>query len=49
MSAGGKVKKAIFDLAKKNKAFRVAGRAARDAVYPAKMTLDEPFATTATT
>ncbi|MBQ6151383.1 MAG: CDP-glycerol glycerophosphotransferase family protein [Mogibacterium sp.] len=44
MSAGGKVKKAIFDLAKKNKAFRVAGRAARDAVYRAKMTLDEPFA-----
>ena len=44
MSASGKVKKAIFDLAKKNKAFRVAGRAARDAVYRAKMTLDEPFA-----
>ena len=39
-----KIKNLIFDIAKKNKAFRVAGRAARDAVYRAKMTLDEPFA-----
>lgn len=39
-----KIKNLIFDIAKKSKAFRVAGRAARDAVYSAKMTLDEPFA-----
>ena len=37
-------KKLVFDIAKKNKAFRVTGRAARDAVYHAKMILDEPFA-----
>ena len=40
----GKIKQIIFDVAKKNKAFRIAGRAARDAVYRTKMTLDEPFA-----
>ena len=40
----GKFKKLVFDIAKKNKGFRVAGRNARDAVYSAKMTLDEPFA-----
>ena len=39
-----KIKNIIFDIAKKNKPFRVAGRAARDAVYSAKMILDEPFA-----
>jgi len=39
-----KIKNLIFEIAKKNKAFRVAGRAARDAVYRAKMTIDEPFA-----
>ena len=38
------IKKAVFDIAKKNKTFRVAGRALRDGVYRAKMTLDEPFA-----
>ena len=37
-------KKLIFEIAKRNKLFRVAGRGARDAVYSAKMTLDEPFA-----
>ena len=36
-------KKAIFDLAKKNKTFRVLARGGRDAAYRAKMTLDEPF------
>ena len=40
---GGKFKKTVFDIAKRNKAFRVAGRAARDSVYRAKMTLDDPF------
>lgn len=40
----GKIKQIIFDVAKNNKAFRIAGRAARDAVYRTKMTLDEPFA-----
>ena len=39
-----KVKKKIFDLAKKNKTFRVAARSGRDAVYHARMVLDEPFA-----
>ena len=39
-----RLKKTIFDIAKKNKTFRVAGRHCRDAVYRAKMTLDEPFA-----
>ena len=38
------IKSLIFDIAKNNKPFRVAGRKARDAVYSAKMTLDEPFA-----
>ena len=36
-------KKKIFDLAKKNKTFRVAARGGRDAAYHAKMVLDEPF------
>ena len=36
-------KKAVFDLAKKNKAFRIAFRSTRDAAYRAKMTLDDPF------
>ena len=35
-------KKKIFDLAKKNKTFRVAARSGRDALYRAKMTLDAP-------
>ena len=43
MSIYKKFKKIAFDIAKENKAFRVAGRAARDAVYSAKMTLDKPF------
>ena len=36
------VKKVIFDIAKKNRTFRVVGRTGRDLVYRAKMTLDEP-------
>lgn len=36
-------KKTVFDLAKKNKVFRVSARAARDAVYHAGMVLDAPF------
>ncbi len=36
-------KKVVFDIAKKNKAFRIAFRGSRDAAYRAKMTLDEPF------
>jgi len=40
----GSIKKLAFSIAKKNKAFRVAGRGLRDVAYRAKMTLDEPFA-----
>ncbi|MBR7088149.1 MAG: CDP-glycerol glycerophosphotransferase family protein, partial [Mogibacterium sp.] len=36
-------KKIIFDIAKKNKAFRIVFRGSRDAAYRAKMTLDDPF------
>lgn len=43
MSIAKDIKKVIFDIAKKNKTFRVAARGARDAAYRAKMTLDEPF------
>ena len=43
MSLSSKVKKIIFDIAKKNKRFRVAARAGRDAAYHAKMVMDEPF------
>ena len=43
MSIGKKFKKAVFNLAKKNKTFRIAGRSVRDAVYHAKMVLDNPF------
>ena len=43
MSIGRKFKKAVFDIAKKNKTFRVAARSTRDAAYRVKMTLDEPF------
>ena len=46
MSTGNKIKKVIFDIAKKNKAFRVAARTGRDMAYRAKMTLDEPLAKT---
>ena len=37
-------KRLVFDVAKKNRLFRIAGRHARDAVYRAKMVIDEPFA-----
>lgn len=40
----GLIKKTIFDIAKKNKTFRVVARSSRDALYRAKMTLDAPFA-----
>lgn len=40
----GNIKKLAFNIAKKNKAFRVAGRGLRDVAYRVKMTLDEPFA-----
>lgn len=36
-------KKAVFDIAKKNKTFRRVFRGSRDAAYRAKMTLDDPF------
>ena len=36
-------KKAVFDIAKKNKTFRLVFRGSRDAAYRAKMTLDDPF------
>ena len=39
----GSFKKVIFDIAKKNKAFRVSARAARDTIYRAKMVADAPF------
>ena len=44
MSGTNKIKKLIFDIAKENKAFRVAARGTRDALYRAKMTADAPFA-----
>lgn len=40
----GTIKKKIFDLAKRNKPFRVAARTGRDALYYAKMVADEPLA-----
>ena len=43
MSITKKAKKLIFDIAKKNKAFRIVFRGSRDAAYRAKMTLDDPF------
>lgn len=36
-------KKTIFDIAKKNKTFRVVFRTSRDNAYRAKMVLDDPF------
>lgn len=36
-------KKTVFDIAKKNKTFRIIFRGSRDAAYRAKMTLDDPF------
>lgn len=44
MSIAKGIKKRIFDLAKKNRTFRIAARGGRDALYRAKMTLDEPLA-----
>ena len=43
MSITTKFKKAVFDIAKKNKTFRLVFRGSRDAAYRAKMTLDDPF------
>ena len=43
MSVTKKAKKLIFDIAKKNKAFRLVFRGSRDTAYRAKMTLDDPF------
>lgn len=43
MSVTKKLKKVVFDIAKKNTAFRVTARGLRDAAYSAKMTMDEPF------
>ena len=43
MSVTKKAKKLIFDIAKKNKAFRIVFRGSRDAAYRVKMTLDDPF------
>ncbi|HHW94770.1 MAG TPA: CDP-glycerol glycerophosphotransferase family protein [Mogibacterium sp.] len=43
MSIGKKIKKKIFDIAKKNKTFRIAARRSRDMLYHAKMVLDEPI------
>ena len=43
MSVTKKAKKLIFDIAKKNKAFRLVFRGSRDTIYRAKMTLDDPF------
>ena len=37
-------KKTVFDIAKKNKTFRVVFRTSRDNAYRAKMVLDDPFA-----
>lgn len=44
MSTGSRIKKKIFDIAKKNKTFRIAARKGRDTLYRAKMTLDAPAA-----
>lgn len=43
MKITSQVKKLVFDIAKKNKTFRVVFRGTRDAAYRAKMTLDYPF------
>ena len=43
MSITKKAKKIIFDIAKKNRIFRIAARSGRDAVYHAQMVLDGPF------
>ena len=43
MSITKKIKKTVFDIAKKNKTFRVIARKGRDEAYRAKMVLDDPF------
>lgn len=43
MSITTKFKKVVFDIAKKNKTFRVVFRTSRDNAYRAKMVLDDPF------
>ena len=43
MSITKKLKKAVFDIAKKNKTFRVIARKGRDEAYRAKMVLDDPL------
>lgn len=43
MNIGYKIKKRIFDIAKKNKGFRIFARKSRDAIYHAGMILNEPF------
>ncbi len=40
------IKKKIFDLAKKNRTFRIAARTGRDKFYHAKMVADRPFGKT---
>lgn len=42
MSITQKIKKTLFDIAKKNKTFRIVGRKTRDELYKAKMKLDYP-------
>lgn len=43
MSITKSFKKAVFDIAKKDKTFRIVARTGRDLVYRAKMTLDDPL------
>ena len=43
MSITKQFKKVVFDIAKKNKTFRLVFRGSRDMAYRAKMTLDAPF------
>ena len=43
MSITTKFKKVVFDIAKKNKTFRIVFRTSRDKAYQAKMVLDDPF------
>ena len=43
MSITSKFKKTVFDIAKKNKTFRIVFRTSRDKAYQAKMVLDDPF------
>lgn len=43
MKLSSRAKKTVFDIAKRNKHIRVFLRGGRDAVYHARMVLDEPF------